>query len=143
MIWSVLPADEDLLDRAVRRFGAGNGAAAFVPAPGALAFVAADEDGLLGWCWGHVLARPDGSSMVYLHHLEVAEQNRRRGIGRALLRAFMEAGAEFGATRMFLITGEANAGARHLYETMGATVATQGPTVNYWFPLTKRTGGTT
>ncbi len=73
--------------------------------------------------------------MVYLHQLEVAEDHRRRGIGRALLRAFMEAGAQVGATRMFLTTGETNAPARALYDSMGGGLAAQGPTVNYWFLL--------
>ncbi|WP_433223330.1 hypothetical protein ACQP00_25850 [Dactylosporangium sp. CS-047395] len=32
-------------------------------------------------------------------------------------------------------TGADNAAARRLYESMGAGLATQGPTVNYWFHL--------
>jgi hypothetical protein len=32
-------------------------------------------------------------------------------------------------------TIEANTAARRLYESMGAGLATQGPTVNYWFAL--------
>ena len=87
------------------------------------------------WCWGYLLARPDGTSMLYLHNLEVAEPCRRQGIGRGLLRSFMEAGVQLGADKMFLITGEGNVAARRLYESMGAGLATQGPTVNYWFPL--------
>ncbi len=73
--------------------------------------------------------------MLYLHNLEVAESARRRGVGRELLRSFMKAGERLGAGKMFLTTGEANVAARRLYESMGAGLATQGPTVNYWFPL--------
>ncbi|GAB1690747.1 hypothetical protein KRM28CT15_25500 [Krasilnikovia sp. M28-CT-15] len=73
--------------------------------------------------------------MLYLHNLEVAERRRRHGIGRELLRAFIKAGVELGASKMFLTTGEDNTAARRLYESMGAGLATQGPTVNYWFPL--------
>jgi hypothetical protein len=36
---------------------------------------------------------------------------------------------------MFLTTGEANAPARALYDSMGGGLADQGPTVNYWFLL--------
>ncbi|GID33400.1 acetyltransferase (GNAT) family protein [Paractinoplanes brasiliensis] len=100
-----------------------------------MAFVAFDGDEILGWCWGYHLVRPDTSSMLYLHRLEVTPERRRRGTGRALLRAFMSAGVRAGATRMFMTTGEANAAARALYESMGGGPATQGPTVNYWFPL--------
>ncbi|SBT53442.1 Acetyltransferase (GNAT) family protein [Micromonospora auratinigra] len=73
--------------------------------------------------------------MLYLHRLEVAQEHRRRGIGGALLRAFMSAGAQAGASRMFLTTGEANGPARALYESLGGGLAAQGPTVSYWFPL--------
>lgn len=84
---------------------------------------------------GFHLVRPDGSSMLYLHHLEVAEPCRRQGIGRRLLGAFMTAGAQFGASKIFLTTGENNTAARRLYESMGGGLAAQGPTVNYWFLL--------
>ncbi|RSM58460.1 N-acetyltransferase [Actinoplanes sp. ATCC 53533] len=103
--------------------------------PGTIAFVAVEDDDVQGWCWGYLLARPDGASMVYLHHLEVAGRCRRRGIGRELLRAFIEAGVRLGASKMFLTTGESNTVARRLYESMGAGLAAQGPTVNYWFQL--------
>ncbi|MCO8269313.1 GNAT family N-acetyltransferase [Actinoplanes sp. TRM 88003] len=126
----------DLLQKAVRRFtDAGSSAAAFAQSVGSLAFVAMDEDEVQGWCWGYRLPRPDGADMLYLHNLEVAAPYRRRGVGRELLRSFLHAGARLGATRMFLVTGETNTAARHLYESMGAGLATQGPTVNYWFVL--------
>jgi ribosomal protein S18 acetylase RimI-like enzyme len=126
----------DVLEEAARRFaGVASGAAAFVQSPGTIAFIAVDDHEVQGWCWGYLLARPDGTAMLYLHNLEVAESYRRQGIGRGLLRSFMEAGVQFGAAKMFLITGEDNAAARSLYESMGAGPATQGPTVSYWFPL--------
>ncbi|WP_426507384.1 GNAT family N-acetyltransferase [Dactylosporangium sp. McL0621] len=84
---------------------------------------------------GYHLARPDASSMLYLHRLEVASEHRRQGIGRALLRAFMSAGAQAGATKMFFTTGQGNARARALYESLGGGLAAQGPTVSYWFQL--------
>jgi ribosomal protein S18 acetylase RimI-like enzyme len=73
--------------------------------------------------------------MLYLHQQEVAKAHRRQGVGRALLGAFMRAGAQTGATKMFLTTGESNTPARALYESMGGGFAAQGPTVNYWFLL--------
>ena len=136
MIVRVSPTNVEVFEKAVRQFGAQpDGADAFASAEGTIAFVDVTDDEVRGWCWGYLLARPDGSSMVYLHNLEVAEHCRRRGIGRRLLHAFMDAGTRLGAGKMFLITGEANTAARHLYESMGAGPATQGPTVNYWFLL--------
>lgn len=77
--------------------------------------------------------------MLYLHNLEVAERYRRQGIGRGLLRSFIRAGTQLGASRMFLVTGAENRAARSLYESMGAGLAAQGPTVNYWFLLSSAT----
>ncbi|MFB9179332.1 GNAT family N-acetyltransferase [Dactylosporangium sucinum] len=129
-------ADVRVFDRAIHVFGAvPGGGQEFLERPGALAFVASQAEEIFGWCWGYHLVRPDASSMLYLHQLEVAQEHRRRGVGRALLHAFMSAGAQAGATRMFLTTGEANAAARSLYESLGGVLAAQGPTVSYWFLL--------
>jgi ribosomal protein S18 acetylase RimI-like enzyme len=73
--------------------------------------------------------------MLYLHQLEVDEAYRRRGIARELMAAFMTAGAKSGATKMFLTTAADNTPARTLYESLGGGLASQGPTVNYWFLL--------
>lgn len=139
MITQISRDDLSLLERAVRRFRDGAAEAdvvrAFADTPTALALVAADEEEILGWCWGHLLARPDTASMLYVHQLEVSEDHRRRGIGRDLLRAFMAAGVKAGATTMFLTTNEANAPARSLYDSLGGGLGMNGPTVNYWFRL--------
>ena len=136
MILRASSAAVDVLEKAARRFtGVAADVVPFVQSPGTIAFVAADDQEVQGWGWGYLLARPDGTSMLYLHNLEVAESCRRQGIGRGLLRSFMEAGLQLGADKMFLITGEGNVAARRLYESMGAGLATQGPTVNYWFCL--------
>jgi ribosomal protein S18 acetylase RimI-like enzyme len=107
----------------------------YLESPGVLAFVAYAGTEVSGWCWGFHLIRPDGLSMLYLHQIEVAEEYRRQGIGRDLLRAFMTAGAKDGASKMFLTTGADNVAARSLYKAMGGGLASQGPTVNYWFLL--------
>lgn len=136
MITRVQKDDSELFERAVRTFrGTAGSGTAYLASLGALAFVASDALEVSGWCWGYRLIRPDGESMLYLHELGVVAAHRRRGIGRALLDAFMRAGAQAGATRMFLTTGETNAPARALYDSMGGGLAAQGPTVNYWFWL--------
>jgi GNAT superfamily N-acetyltransferase len=136
VISRVLAADVEVFERAVRTFrGTTGGGQAFLGSPGALAFIASHGKDISGWCWGYHLIRPDCSSMLCLHELEVAEAHRRQGIGRALLGTFIRAGTQSGATRMFLTSGEANAPARALYDSMGGGLADQGPTVNYWFLL--------
>ncbi|MGQ7754256.1 GNAT family N-acetyltransferase [Streptomyces sp. WC2508] len=138
MITQISRDDLPLLGKAVRRFRGVEDAdvvRAFAGTPTALAFVAVDGTEILGWCWGHHLARPDSGPMLYVHQLEVAESHRRKCIGRNLLRAFMEAGVKAGATKMSLTTGAENVAARSLYESLGGGLAAQGPTVNYWFLL--------
>ncbi|MEU8222674.1 GNAT family N-acetyltransferase [Kribbella sp. NPDC048915] len=127
--------DADLLARAVHTFMEVEAGPEYLDAPSALAFVATAGDDIAGWCWGHHLARPDGESMLYVHQLEVSASHRRKGIGRSLLVAFMDAGRAAGANKMFLTTGEGNASARALYDSLGGGLAMQGPTVNYWFLL--------
>ena len=130
------PAQVDLLRQATLTFGRGDQVDAFAETPAALAFVAVrNSHEVIGWCWGHRPLRPDASSMLYLHDLEVAEEHRGQGHGRALLEAFMAAGKRAGATKMFLNAAEANGPARRLYESMGGDLAAQGPTVNYWILL--------
>jgi ribosomal protein S18 acetylase RimI-like enzyme len=136
VIHRVAAGDVRLFEHAAASFGmVSGGAQAFLEVPHALAFVARQSEQILGWCWGYHLARPDAASMLYLHRLEVAPAYRQQGIGRALLRAFMSAGAQAGATKMFLTTGQENAPARALYESLGGGQAAQGPTVSYWFRL--------
>lgn len=131
----VVAPDTELLARAVRTFLNTDAAPNYLATPGTLTFVATAEDDITGWCWGYLLARPDGGSMLYLHNLEVVESYRSQGIGRALMNAFLDAGRSAGATKMFLTTGAENAPARKLYDSLGGGLASQGPTVNYWFLL--------
>jgi ribosomal protein S18 acetylase RimI-like enzyme len=131
----IVTPDAELLARAVRTFLNTAADQAYLTTPGTLTFVATTDDEITGWCWGYLLARPDGTSMIYLHNLAVVESYRSQGIGRALTSAFMAAGRSAGATKMFLTTGAENAPARKLYDSLGGGLAAQGSTVNYWFVL--------
>jgi ribosomal protein S18 acetylase RimI-like enzyme len=101
----VTSADLFMLERAVSKFMGSAVGEVFALTPGTIAFVASAGPEVHGWCWGYHLVRPDGTSMLYLHQLEVDESHRRKGIGRELLRAFMDAGVQAGATKMFLTAG--------------------------------------
>jgi ribosomal protein S18 acetylase RimI-like enzyme len=129
----ITAADPARFEAAVAKFMGSKLDPGYLNAQGTLAFVAGAEP--LGWCWGYHLPRPDGTSMLYLHQLAVDENHRRQGIGKALLQAFMTAGTQSGATKMFLTTAADNHPARALYDALGGGLATQGPTVNYWFLL--------
>lgn len=131
----IVTPDTELLIRAVHTFMNRDADPSYLESPGTLTFVATKHEEVTGWCWGYHLPRPDGSSMLYLHQLEVAEPHQGQGIGRALLTTFMSTGKSSGATKMFLTTGAQNTPARNLYDSLGGGLATQGPTLNYWFLL--------
>jgi len=129
-------ADErGLFGRAVRRFRGVESSGRFLDAPGTVSFLAIDEGDVVGWCWGQHIERPDDTSMLYLHELEVAETHRNRGFGTALVEAFLNEGRKLGAVKAFLTTGTQNAPARALYERLGFGLADQGPAENYWIQL--------
>lgn len=52
-------------------------------------------------------------------NLAVAETGRRRGLGRALVRAMLDALAQRGVRQVYLEVRESNAPARALYEAFG------------------------
>lgn len=128
-------SEPEMFRIAVQQFRGVPGGDRFLTAEGTLSYLALVDGEVAGRCCGQHMIRPDQASMIYLHELEVAEPYRRRGIGRALVQSVIEAGRDLGATKMFLTTGEANLAARAPYEQLGAGLAAQGPTVNYWFPL--------
>ena len=83
--------------------------------------VAADDaEQLLGFTqlyptWCSLLAGP----VYVLYDLYVAPQARRRGVGRALLKAAAERGRRDGKLRMTLSTAKTNADAQSVYESLG------------------------
>ncbi len=58
---------------------------------------------------------------AYLEELYVVPEQRRRGIGRALLEASIETARQAGANHFELTTGETDKEARALYESRGFT----------------------
>jgi GNAT superfamily N-acetyltransferase len=72
---------------------------------------------------------------AYLEELYVIPGERRKGIGRALLEASIEAAREAGANHFELTTGETDTEARALYESRGLTNhegAPDGPRMLYY-----------
>ena len=73
----------------------------------------------------------------YLAELYVAPPARRRGLGRALMRAAIELARSRGADRMDLGTGEQDVAARALYESLGFSNREGRPdgSINYFYEL--------
>ena len=105
MLTEISPANAYLLASATMQFRNAEDARTFAALDDTMAFVAGEAETVTGCCWGYYLQRPDISTMAYVHELEVAEQHWRRGIGRALMLAFLGAARQRGATKVFLTTG--------------------------------------
>jgi GNAT superfamily N-acetyltransferase len=96
-----------------------------------------DEEGLVTLLGG---SGPDGLAVLrfrpsiwtpglecYLAELYVVPPLRGQGLGRALMEAAIELARERGADLMYLSTGEDDAAARSLYESLGFLNREQGP----------------
>jgi len=92
-------------------------------APEAILLVAADADGaLLGYIYGRLEPR-DWNLLLdahcVLHDILVADVARGRGVGRALLDAFVAAARALGAPRVVLHTAVANERAQRVFRELG------------------------
>jgi ribosomal protein S18 acetylase RimI-like enzyme len=87
-----------------------------------LAFVALATGEVAGFSYGYVLDRVDGRRGAFLYELEVAADHRGRGLGRALVEAFLDAAAEAGAYKAWVQTDAENEPARKTYSAAGASV---------------------
>lgn len=125
----------------IRRLGAGDEAVlqalaarfkAHVPDEEAARRVLADERNLVlaavvageevaAHAYGYVLDRVDGRRGAFLYDLEVAEHVRRRGLGRALVEAFLEEARRAGAYKAWVQADEENEAARRTYAAAGAS----------------------
>lgn len=83
--------------------------------------IVAEVDGkMAGFVLGYELNRVDSArSMMFLYEIGVAEQFRRKGIGRALVRELERTCLEHGFLKMFVLTNESNLAAIPLYQTTG------------------------
>ncbi|MBW4719255.1 GNAT family N-acetyltransferase [Saccharothrix obliqua] len=116
----VSAADAELLRAAVLEFrGVDVPVAGFLGDPASLAFVAVDGDAVVGWVWGVRQRHVVGYTQVQLYEIGVLPSVRRRGVGRALLEAFVEVVRAEGHAKMWLFTSEDNVAAISLYEAAG------------------------
>ena len=126
------PDDGDLLGQAVRLLRDQDAPAPdlFLDDPRTHAFVAIDDDVVVGAAYGCELLRPEGRWMMLLYEIGVAEPHRRLGVGHELMDAFVAFARSKGHTKMWLFTDAGNQAARRLYEGAGGEPA---ETPGYWW----------
>jgi ribosomal protein S18 acetylase RimI-like enzyme len=94
--------------------------------------VAVEESVVLGSAWGLRQRHIVGYTQVQLYGVHVVAGARRRGIGRALVSAFLEVARAEGHAKMWLFTGEANAPARSLYESLAGGPSGHSHATYWW-----------
>ena len=115
------PGDEDVTVEAARLFGAGGDLdpVAFLCREETALIIAEDEGGVAGWVYGHELVHPDGERTMLLYALHVAGRARRRGVGTALVNAFVDHARGAGCTEVWVLSDDANPGGIATYEAAG------------------------
>jgi GNAT superfamily N-acetyltransferase len=112
------PGDEEVTVEAARLFGAGGDLdpVAFLSRSETALMIAEDEAGVAGWVYGHELVHPDGERTMLLYALDVAGRARRRGVGTALVNAFVDHARGVGCTEVWVLSDDANPAGIATYE---------------------------
>lgn len=87
--------------------------------PGVHLAVALLEGVSVGVAYGHTLPLPDGRAELLLYSLDVAGSHRRRGIGRALVQAFVDRARSLGFDEVWVLTEPGNEAANATYRSVG------------------------
>jgi ribosomal protein S18 acetylase RimI-like enzyme len=77
-----------------------------------------------GYAHAEIMRRPESSmvyahAMIHVHAMSVASRYQRRGVGRTLLQAVRDAGAELGISVVTLNVWSFNEAARTFYRQLG------------------------
>jgi ribosomal protein S18 acetylase RimI-like enzyme len=101
-------------------FGApGAGSRAFLRRLDTVLLVTEEGAEMTGWAYGYQLAHPDGETTMPLYSLDVAETARGRGLGRALVDAFVAEARRERSTEVWVLTDPGNTAAIATYSAAG------------------------
>ena len=116
------PEDEQFAEQACRLYTTGPvKPAAFLNAPNATILIAADDNRVVGYAYGHELVHPDGERTMLLYSLEVAESHRRQGVGKQLVDGFIEHSRDRGCTEVWVLTDDDKPAGLATYASAGGT----------------------
>lgn len=87
--------------------------------PNFVLLMATLDGAAVGYLHGAFIHRVDGSLMLLIYDLEVAEANRRSGVGTALVKEARRIAKTREATETWLVTEADNSAAVALYESLG------------------------
>lgn len=95
--------------------------------------VAIESNELVGFIYGYVLRRFTKTS-CFIYSVDVAEPFRRRGIGKAMLRALSHHAKVAGWAELFVFTSAANTAAMALYSSAGGVRPTLDDVMFEFYP---------
>ena len=95
----------------------------------------AREDGVvIGFASAVHYVHPDKPPQLWVNEIGVAPAHQRRGLGKQLLRAVLDAGRAVGCAEAWVLTDRSNLAAMRLYRALGGVEA-PGHTVMFEFPF--------
>ena len=102
--------------------------------------VAIDDGLVVGFASGVHYIHPDKPAELWINEVAVAPTHRRRGLGKAVVRALLEVGRAHQCKAAWVLTDRSHVAAMALYSSVGGTEGAdlRGPTqatLGYWFAL--------
>lgn len=83
--------------------------------------VAVDDGLVVGFASGVHYVHPDKPAELWINEVGVATSHHGQGLGKAVLRALLQAGRDHGCREAWVLTNVGNAAARALYVSVGGT----------------------
>ena len=84
--------------------------------------VAIDDGLVVGFASAVHYIHPDKPPELWINEVGLAPAHRRRGLGKAVLRALFDVGRALNCTRAWVLTDRSNVAAAALYSSVGGTV---------------------
>ena len=91
----------------------------FINSPNTYAFIAKNDEQVIGFAYGHGLARPDAKVMFYLHDIGILEAYQNKGTGTKFIQFIIDFAIQKCFTEVFLITDRNNPKACRVFEKCG------------------------
>ena len=84
------------------------------------AFIAKENNKIIGFSFGYVLLKPDGRKAFYFDAIDVMPEYQSKGCGTGLMSFARDFAKTLGCYEMFLVTNKSNLSACKCYEKSGA-----------------------
>jgi aminoglycoside 3-N-acetyltransferase I len=90
-------------------------------------YVAVEDGKVIGNVYGYILQRFDmPKNQLFLYSIDVLDTHQKKGIGKALVYAFLTHMNKKEIHNAFVLTNKGNASAMKLYQSTGAEIITSG-----------------